>query len=237
MLVLARFSSAGKLGDDGRQQFMLCDLDPRLQGFCRVIRPDLDLSLREDFPGVHAFIHVVHGTTGDLIAGGESLSGGLGSAMFRQEGRMHVDDASRIGSEKGGAHDTHETGQDDQLHFLLAQDGDDFFLGGGIKASACANRDKARGARTPGEAEFKDPCVRLIGEHGGNLRRQGARVDGAADGGEVRAVPRTENAQAEQVWSAHLNRRGQRVKECITPHFPVKRGSLSIYVLGCSGMA
>ena len=199
MLVLARFSSAGKFGDDGWQQIMLGGLDPRLQGFDRVIRPDHHFCLREDFPGVHPFIDIVHGATGDLIAGGEGLSCGLGSAVFREEGRVHVDDVSWVSGEERGADDTHETGQDDQFNFLLAQDGDDLFLGGGIEASACAGRDNAPGARTAAAAEFEDSGVRLIGEHCGDLRQQGTRVDGAADGGEVRAVPRTEDAQTEEV--------------------------------------
>ena len=199
MLVLARFSSAGKFGDDGWQQIMLGGLDPRLQGFGGVVRPYLDLLLGDDFTGVHSLVDVVHGATGDLITGGEGLGGGSCPAVLGKERGMHVDDASRECSEEGGTDDTHEAGEDDQLNLFLAQDGDKFFLRGGIEASTRETRHDALGTRPNGAPEFENPCPRLIGEHRGDACGQKALIDVAANGGQVRAVPRTEDAQAEQV--------------------------------------
>ena len=94
---------------------------------------------------------------------------------------MNVDDASRVGGEEDGADDAHESGQNDQIDFLGAENLDELALGFRIEASARGGGHDAFGACAVAESEIEKTRLGLIGKNSSQFDRQNACVDCAAD--------------------------------------------------------
>ena len=160
---------------------MLRRLDARLQRLGRVTRLHRNFALRDDFPGVHARVDIVHGASGDFVSRGQGPRRGVGPAVLGEQRRMDVDDASRIGGEKNGSDNAHESGQHDEIDLLGAEDVDKFAFTFRVEFSARCARGNAFGPRPAAASQFENARAGLVGQNGDQLCGETSFPDGAAD--------------------------------------------------------
>ena len=74
-----------KLRNDSRVELMFFHLDPRVQGASGIIREHGDFRLRDNLPGIHARIHIMHGAPRLLDPGCDRLRPGFQTRKLWQE--------------------------------------------------------------------------------------------------------------------------------------------------------
>ncbi len=111
----ARYASA-ELRDDFRIKRAFRNLDPGVQRFSGIARQHRDFSLRDDLAAIDSRINIVNRTARNFFSGIERLLPRFDTGKFRQQRRMHIDDAAREGVEHWLFQHAHETGQDHEFH-------------------------------------------------------------------------------------------------------------------------
>ena len=112
--------TAGEQGDRGRQQIVLDRPEP-VTDLIRIrdVR-ELERSLQDDRPGVHALVDEVHRDAEHLHAVLERLLDRPDARERGQQRGMHVDHPLREAPEERGADELHVAGEHDELDLLLA---------------------------------------------------------------------------------------------------------------------
>ncbi len=168
-------------------------------------------ALEDDDAVIEVLIDEMDGAAGDGAAVLEGLHLRVKTGKCRQQRRMNVQDAIRVGGDEISREQAHVTGQADEIDAVLAEAGDDV---GVVFSAWAAAGDEALGGQAQlargGYARSADD----VGEDDGNLdARKAALGDGAGDGQKVRSTSGEQDAEARffrDVWRWPACRRAHR---------------------------
>jgi len=105
----------------------------RGQGRFCVARADRDSRLHDAFTAVDYLVDEVDGASGLTVSRFEGAGMGVQAGVFREKGRVYVDDPVLERADEGGLDHPHEAGEHDEVGRGGAEGGDIRLLGGAFE--------------------------------------------------------------------------------------------------------
>ena len=174
-----------------------------MESFRSVIVEDGNGLLGDDGAGIHSCIQKMHTATGHLDTIIQCLFPGLETGKGWQQRRMNIDDAPIERPQEFTFQHAHKAGERYQIDLRFAQRLDIGALGFIIELGAKLAGWNESGRSVSLARAFKDFGIGHVAQHERYLGRNFPRRAGVGDSGEVRALARTEYANAEFGLASH----------------------------------